>query len=264
MPENPYQTIERGGSGEIGWRIHYSETIGSTQEQAAELAAHGAAHGTAVIAEHQSAGRGRMNRHWHSPPGVNLYVSVILRSRMTPETLPQLSLVAGLALAEAVEAVAPGMVGLKWPNDLWLGRKKAGGIIAETVAERGRIAAVILGIGINVNLAYDELPAELRATATSIRAATGVECDRIALASALFSRLNNRYMEAESLGFGPLRPLWENYSVLTGTTVTVVSGAGRQSGMVRGIDSEGALLIEDSGELRRIVAGDVRLEGAYH
>lgn len=264
MPENPYQAIERGGSGEIGWRIHYFETVGSTQEQAAELALHGASHGTVVIAEHQSAGHGRMNRRWHSPPGVNLYISVILRPQMAPEALPRLSLVAGLALAEAVETVAPGIVGLKWPNDLWLGRKKAGGIIAETVAERGRIAAVILGIGINVNLAQDELPAELRATATSIRAATGVECDRIALASALFSRLNNRYMEAESRGFGPIRPLWENYSVLTGTRVTVVSGAGRQSGVVRGIDPEGALMVEDAGELRRIVAGDVSLEGTYH
>jgi BirA family biotin operon repressor/biotin-[acetyl-CoA-carboxylase] ligase len=264
MPENPYQAIERGGPGEIGWRIHYFETLGSTQEQAAELAVHGASHGTVVIAEQQGAGRGRMNRRWHSPPGVNLYISIVLRPRIAPEALPPLSLVAGLALAEAVETVAPGMVGLKWPNDLWLNRKKAGGIIAETIAERGRIAAVILGIGINVNLARDDIPAELRATATSIRAATGAQCDRIALASALFSRLNNRYMEAESRGFGPLRPLWEKYSALTGTRVTVVSGAGRQSGVVRGIDPEGALLIEERGELRRIVAGDVRLEGTYH
>jgi BirA family transcriptional regulator, biotin operon repressor / biotin---[acetyl-CoA-carboxylase] ligase len=263
MPENPYRAIERGGPGDIGWRIHYFASLGSTQEQAAELAGHEASHGTAVIAEQQSAGRGRMNRRWHSPPGVNLYISIILRPRMAPEALPQLSLVAGLALAEAIETVAPGIVGLKWPNDLWLGRKKAGGIIAETVADKGRIAAVILGIGINVNLAGDDLPVELRATATSIRIATGVECDRIALAAALFSRLNNRYMEAESQGFGPIRPLWENYSALTGATVTIVSEAGRQSGVVRGIDSEGALLIEDRGELRRIVAGDVRLEGAY-
>jgi BirA family biotin operon repressor/biotin-[acetyl-CoA-carboxylase] ligase len=264
MPDNPYQAIERGGPGEIGWRIHYFESIGSTQVQAGELAARGAAHGTVVIAEHQSAGRGRMNRRWHSPPGVNLYISIILRPQMVPEALPPLSLVAGLALAEAVESVVPGMVGLKWPNDLWLGRKKAGGIIAETVTERGRIAAVILGIGINVNLASHDLPPELRATATSIQAATGAKCDRIALASALFSRLNNRYMEAESCGFGPIRPLWENYSALTGTRVTVVSGAGRQSGVVRGIDPEGALLIEDRGEFRRIIAGDVSLEGAYH
>ena len=134
MPENPYQAIERGGPGAIGWRIHYFETLDSTQEQAAELAVHGAAHGTVVIAERQSAGRGRMGRRWHSPPGVNLYITIILRPRIAPEALPPLSLVAGVALAEAVETVAPGMVALKWPNDLWLDRKKAGGIIAEAIA----------------------------------------------------------------------------------------------------------------------------------
>ncbi len=263
MRPNPYQAIERGGPGQIGWRIHYFDTLASTQERAAELAARSAPHGEVVIAEQQSAGRGRMNRRWHSPPSVNLYISIVLRPRSAPEAMPQLSLVAGLALAEAVETVAPGLVGLKWPNDLWLGRKKAGGIIAETIAERDRIVAVILGIGINVNLAAGEIPEELRRTATSIRVATGVECDRIALAAALFSRLNNRYMEAESLGFGPLRPEWERYSALTGARVTIVSGAGRQSGTVRGIDADGALLVEEGGRLSRVVAGDVSLIGAY-
>src|SRR5581483_9226629 len=153
-------------------------------------------------------------------------------------------------------------VGLKWPNDLWLGRRKAGGILAETIADGARVAAVILGIGVNANLTADDFPAELRGIATSIRAATGVECDRIALAGALFSRLNNRYMEAESLGFEHLRPAWERYSVLTGARVTVESGAGQQRGIVRGVDRDGALLIEDRGAISRIVAGDVTLSGA--
>jgi BirA family transcriptional regulator, biotin operon repressor / biotin---[acetyl-CoA-carboxylase] ligase len=263
MGPNPYQAIARGRTGEIGWRIHYFESLPSTQQHAAELVARGAEHGEVVIAESQSAGRGRMNRRWHSPPDVNLYLSIVLRSRMPLEAIPQLSLVAGLALAEAVETAAPGLVGLKWPNDLWLGRKKAGGILAETIAEGERIAAVILGIGINVNMRADEISEELRRIATSIRAATGVECDRIALAAALFSRLNNRYMEAESLGFEHLRPAWEKYSVLTGARVTVESAAGRQSGVVTGIDRDGALLIEDRGAVSRIVAGDVSLYGAY-
>jgi BirA family biotin operon repressor/biotin-[acetyl-CoA-carboxylase] ligase len=263
MASNPYQAIERGAPGEIGWRIHYFETLDSTQECAAELAARGAAHGEVVIAEEQNAGRGRMNRRWHSPAGVNLYISIVLRPRLAPEAMPQISLVAGLALAEAVDTIAPGLVGLKWPNDLWLGRKKAGGIIAETFAVSDRITAVILGIGINVNLAANDIPEELRRTATSIRIATGVECNRIALAAALFSRLNNRYMEAESLGFGHLRPDWEKYSTLTGARVTIANGAGQQNGIVRGIDADGALVIDDGGELSRVVAGDVTLLGAY-
>ncbi len=260
---NPYEIIERGGPGEIGWRIYFFESLASTQEKAAELAAHGSAQGTVVIADSQSAGRGRMRRRWHSPPGVNLYLTVILRPRMAAELMPQLSLVAGVAAAEAIELVAPARVRLKWPNDLWIDGRKTGGIISETVTERGQIVAVLLGIGINVNLQAVEIPADLRETAISIRAATGESCDRPALAAALFSRLNYRYMEAERLGFDPVRPVWEGYSALTGRRVVVVSGTARETGVVRGIDVDGALMLETGTGTLRFVAGEVTVEGAY-
>jgi BirA family biotin operon repressor/biotin-[acetyl-CoA-carboxylase] ligase len=264
MPKHPYTAIESSQPGTIGCRIHYFEEVESTQNIARNLAAEGAAHGTVVIAETQSAGRGRMGRGWHSPPGVNLYTTIILRPKIPMAEVPRLSLVAGVAAAEALEDVAPGIVQLKWPNDVWLNGRKAGGIIAEAVTDRAqRLDSVLLGIGLNLNLAADDVPPEIRERAISVLIATGRGCDRVAVANSLFTRLNIRYMETVTHGFGSVRPAWERYSGLTGKRVTVVDAGTRDEGIVRGIDADGALLLETTSGTRRILAGDVTLEGAY-
>lgn len=264
MPQNPYLAIERGAPGRIGWRIHYFDEIDSTQEAARELAAGGAAQGTVVIAERQSAGRGRMGRTWHSPPGVNLYTTIILRPPIPLAEVPRLSLVAGVAAAEAVEREAPGIVTLKWPNDVWLRGRKAGGIIAEAVTDaHQQLDCVLLGIGLNINLAADDVPPELRGKATSMRIATGHRCDRTAIADSLFNRLDSRYMESLTRGFESIVPAWERYSALTGRRIAIVDGARHQSGIVRGIDGTGALLLDIGGRVERIVAGEVSVESAY-
>jgi len=264
MAANPYQQIENGEPGRIGWRIHYFDEVGSTQLVAAELAEEGAAQGTVVIAERQSAGRGRMGRSWHSPAGVNLYMTIILRPSMPLGQVPRLSLVAGVAAAEALETVAPGIVALKWPNDVWLKGRKACGIIAEAVTDAAQgLRCVLLGIGLNVNLALKDVPPDLRDKATSVRIATGRACDRIELASALFNRLHSRYMETEAAGFAAVHPAWERYSALTGRRVTVVDGDMRTEGVVKGIDDEGALMIDTDKGPAKILTGDVSIEGAY-
>ena len=264
MPKHPYSSIEHGHRGVIGCRIHYFAEVESTQNIARNLAAEGAPHGTAVIAETQGAGRGRMGRAWHSPSGVNLYTTIILRPRIAMAEVPRLSLVAGVAAAEALEEVAPGIVALKWPNDVWLNGRKAGGIIAEAVTDRAQqLDAVLLGIGLNLNLAKDDVPSDLRERAISVYIATGHRCDRVAVANTLFTRLNTRYDETVTRGFAAVRPYWERYSALTGKRVTVVDAGTREDGMVLGIDTDGALLLETSSGVRRIIAGDVTLEGAY-
>ena len=303
MAANPYREIETGEPGRIGWRVHYYDEVDSTQRIAAEFANQSAAQGTVVIAELQNAGRGRMGRQWHSPPRVNLYATIILRPAMPLNEVPRLSLVAGVAAAEALETVAPGRVALKWPNDVWLrtgdvnggagdatarasgqtadasdltpdpfpkGReskiawRKAGGIIAEAVTDGSqRLQCVLLGIGLNLNLAREQVPSELRDKATSVLIATGRRCDRIALAGALFKRLDTRYMETETRGFGVIRPLWEHFSALTGRSVVVVDTGARIAGVVKGIDADGALLLETTGRTIRILTGDVSIEGAY-
>lgn len=261
---NPYQSIENGEPGRIGCRIHYFTELSSTQETARDLARDGAAQGTVVIAEQQTAGRGRMGRSWHSPAGLNLYCTIILRPPIPLGEVPRLSLVAGVAAAQAIEREAPGIVALKWPNDVWLKGRKTGGIIAEAVTtSRQELDCVLLGIGINVNISEDDIPVELRDKATSVRIATGHVCDRIGIANSLFSLLDYRYMEVVTRGFDAIRPQWERFSALTGKRVTIVDGPRRESGIVRGIDADGALLLEVGSALQRILAGDVSIEGAY-
>jgi BirA family transcriptional regulator, biotin operon repressor / biotin---[acetyl-CoA-carboxylase] ligase len=265
LAANPYAKAAAGRPpGTIGWRVHYFEELESTQETAGAMAASGAHHGEVVIAERQSAGRGRLGRRWHSPPGVNFYGTFILRPDLPVAQAAILSLTAGVAVAEAMESVAPGVVALKWPNDVWLGGRKAGGIIAEAITDsRQRLACVLLGIGINLNLAQEQIPEDLRDKATSVLVATGKTCDRANLAAELFSRLDTRYMETLGGGFAVVRPLWERYSALTGRRVTVVEGQSRLEGTVLGIAPDGALLLESNGRTVRVLTGDVSIEGAY-
>jgi BirA family biotin operon repressor/biotin-[acetyl-CoA-carboxylase] ligase len=264
MARNPYSEIEHGDPGAIGWRIHYFDEVGSTQKVAAEMAEQGASQGTVVVAELQTAGRGRLGRSWHSPPNANLYATIILRPRMAIGEVARLTLVAGVGAAEAFETVAPGLVGLKWPNDVWLKGRKAGGIIAEAVtSERQELACVLLGIGLNLNLALHEVPEELRERATSVRIATGRRCDRIAVAATLFNRLNSRYMEAQESGFAAMKMAYERYFALAGKQVAVIDGAVRVAGRVVGIDDTGALMLETQAGTARVVAGEVSVEGAY-
>jgi BirA family biotin operon repressor/biotin-[acetyl-CoA-carboxylase] ligase len=195
---------------------------------------------------------------------VNLYATIILRPPIPLAEVPRLSLVAGVAAAQALEREAPNLVALKWPNDVWLRGRKAGGIIAEAVTDaQGRLSCVLLGIGINVNLDSADIPDDLRDKATSLRIATGHLCDRIAIADSLFNLLDSRYMETLTRGFDAVRPAWERFSALTGKRIAIVDGDRRQAGVVKGIDATGALLLDIGDRVERIVAGEVTVEGAY-
>jgi BirA family biotin operon repressor/biotin-[acetyl-CoA-carboxylase] ligase len=195
---------------------------------------------------------------------VNLYMTVILRPQMPLVEVPQLSLVAGVAAAEALEAVAPGLVALKWPNDIWLRQSKAGGIIAEAVTDTTKgLLCVLLGIGINLNLTSNDIPSELIGKATSVMIATGRQCDRVQFAAALFNLLDVHYKAAEMGGFSAVRQIYERYFALKGRRVTVVDGRTTVTGVVRGIDADGALILETRNDSIRILTGDVSVEGAY-
>jgi BirA family transcriptional regulator, biotin operon repressor / biotin---[acetyl-CoA-carboxylase] ligase len=261
---NPYQSIASGIPGRIGSEIRYFDQLDSTQRVAAELARDGAGQGTVVIAERQSAGRGRLGRSWHSPAGVNLYMTVILRPQMPLAEVPRLSLTAGVAAAQALETIAPGLVALKWPNDIWLRSRKAGGIISEAITDASRgLLCVLLGIGFNLNLASSDLPEELRDKATSVLIATGRECDRVQFAASLLDQLGAHYSAAEAGGFSTVRQIYERYFALSGRQVTVRDGRNAISGIVRGIDADGALILVTETGAVRILTGDVSLEGAY-
>jgi BirA family biotin operon repressor/biotin-[acetyl-CoA-carboxylase] ligase len=254
----PAELVPRltGGWREIVWR----EAIDSTQRLARERARAGAPEGTIVIAESQTAGRGRLGRRWHSPPGVNLYCTVVLRPHRSPAVVPQIGLVAAVAVADAIRDTIGRSAELKWPNDVLIDGCKVAGILTEMEGEAERVAFVLVGIGVNVNLDPAALPQELAGQATSLRAVAGAALDRVAFTARLLGALEARYGRFLAGGFAAIRPAFEATALLTGRAVRVSGPDATVEGRVVGVDDEGALLVERDGGARvRVVAGEVTL-----
>jgi BirA family transcriptional regulator, biotin operon repressor / biotin---[acetyl-CoA-carboxylase] ligase len=252
----------------FGGTVHYFETTDSTNTVAQQLARAGAAEGTVVIAETQTKGRGRLGRTWISPPFRNLYVSIVLRPPVAPSEAPRLGLVVGLATAETVAewtspAARPGAA-LKWPNDVLIDGRKVAGILMEMDAEDDRVRSVVAGIGVNLNMSPDDVPTDLRDKAISLSTAVGMPIDRVAFATRLLSRLEERYDQFVQHGFATLRPLWERLSCLQGRDVEIDDGGRRYRGRVCGIADDGALQLRDaSGAEITVVAGEVTVVDGY-
>ena len=256
----PAEIAARLSARRIGRVIHHFDSTDSTQRHAMALAREGAPEGTVVIAERQTHGRGRLGRSFFSPQGVSLYASMILRPEIPPGLAPQITLVAGLAVAEAVERHARLRPALKWPNDVLLDGRKVAGILTEMESEADRVLFVVCGPGVNLNVPRAAFPPELRRIATSILATTGRAVDRVAFATDLFEAFERLYDEFLSRGFGALRARWQALSVLTGRHVTVEGAGAPIEGEVVGIEDDGALTLESRGGKRiRVIAGDVTL-----
>jgi BirA family biotin operon repressor/biotin-[acetyl-CoA-carboxylase] ligase len=242
---------------ELAW---FAE-LDSTNRHALALAAQGAAHGTAVIAETQTAGRGRLGRSFFSPPRTNLYVSIVLRPNGSVATLGTLPLAAGVALAEAIAAELgdPARVELKWPNDVLVDGKKVSGILLER-ASASAAAAVILGIGVNLNVDPATFPDEFRARASSLSAQAGRKIDRARFAAALFERLERALDAHAAGGFAALRPRFDALFRMTGRRVRVADAAERvREGLVLGVGADGSLRLGTYDGEERLFAGDVTL-----
>lgn len=242
---------------EVGRIIHYRESVSSTNELAFRLASEGAGHGEVVIAEAQSQGKGRRGRAWISPPGLNLYFSIILRPELSPQRAPELTLVAALAAAEGLSARGVGAQ-IKWPNDLLIGGKKVGGILTELSSDSDRIQFAVVGMGINVNSLPSHFPPLVAANATSVAEALGTPIRRAHLVVDLWARLE-RWMDIHlEEGFFKVRDAWRVRCSMLGKSVTVDTGSERVAGVAEDIDESGALLLRtDDGRLQRILAGDV-------
>ncbi len=230
----------------------------STNDRAAARAREGAPEGLVVVADTQTGGRGRMGRSWHSPPGENLYVSLLLRPERPPWQLPPLTLLTGVAIAQALQArgVSPR---LKWPNDLLLedpsGPRKLVGVLTEMATERDRIKHVVVGIGVNVNATG--FPAELAGRATSLRLATGQPQDRGALLAAILERFEPAYDRALAEGAGSFLPTWRSLAALP-RPARVDRPGGSLQGLAVDVDDEGALLLRDAaGQSHRVFSGEI-------
>lgn len=265
VPDRLYpEELKRGlATRWLGQEIHYFESIDSTNRCALELGRAGAPHGSAVVAEGQTAGRGRLGRSFFSPPFLNLYSSVVLRPGITVVAAPTLILAAGIAVAEAVADFLPDTceVEIKWPNDVLVGGLKTSGILMEMVSEESRVDLATLGIGVNLNIERAEFPDEFREHATSLRTAGGQIVDRLAFTRGLYARLESVLDTHASGGFAALRPRFERRFHMQGRSVWVRGSGADLDGVVRGIAEDGALEVEaGDGGLRAVYAGDVTLQ----
>jgi BirA family transcriptional regulator, biotin operon repressor / biotin---[acetyl-CoA-carboxylase] ligase len=240
--------------GPFGRRILYFATTGSTSDVAAELAAAGGQEGAVVVADAQTAGRGRRGRTWFSPEGAGLYVSTVLepaRARNAARATLLTTLAAGAAIAEGVERATGLRADLKWPNDLYVGRRKLAGILAEGVAD-----AVVLGYGINVSAAA--YPPELSTRATSLESELGRAVDRPRVLVETLAALASRYADLLDGRFDAILDAWRARSPRSqGSRVSWTTISGEQTGITNGIDDMGALLVRIGDRIERIVAGEV-------
>jgi BirA family biotin operon repressor/biotin-[acetyl-CoA-carboxylase] ligase len=248
--------------GPLASRVVFFETIGSTNDVAAALASGGGAEGAIVIADAQTAGRGRRGRTWFSPPGSGLYISIVLapgRAAASPERATAiLTLAAGVALAEAVEAVTGLSPAIKWPNDLLVDRRKLAGILAEGVATPAAgLHAVVLGYGINVGAA--SFPPDLASRVTSLETELGRPIDRAAICAESIASVARRYDDLLAGRFDAILDAWRTRSFGSrGAKVEWDTPSGVRAGITEGIDGWGALLVRTGDTQERIVAGEVR------
>ncbi len=244
----------------IGNKIICFTETNSTNTVAFKLAEDGAPEGTVVLADSQSRGKGRLGREWSSPPGVNLYASIILRPPVLPLEASQLTFISAVAVARTVEQVTSLKVRIKWPNDLLLDGRKFAGLLNEMSAETEKINFVVMGIGVNINMLAGQFPADLRYPATSLLIEGGCVVERNSFVRILLREMDNIYDRYLQEGDQPVREEWLQRSRMVGCMVNVNSSGKLISGMVTGIDQIGALLLRlADGSEERILAGDVTI-----
>lgn len=239
----------------FGRRFEHHESIGSTQDRARELAEAGTEEGTVVFAEEQTAGRGRLGRGWESPPRQNLYLTLVLRP--PAEVLRSLSMLAPLAVAEAVEAMTGLLPVVKWPNDVLLNGGKLAGVLIDSQLA-GPEAYALVGIGVNVNLEPALYP-PIAGIATSLRAELGREIEREPLLAELLDQLERLY-GALLAGESPYAA-WRARLVTLGQRIQIRHGDAIEAGLAEDVNSDGALLLRrDDGSLLVLDAGEVTLD----
>ena len=242
----------------IGRSVRYYQSTGSTMDDAAAWARAGADEGAVVVAETQTASRGRMGRRWVSQEG-NLYFSVLFRPDAA--ALPLLSPLAGVAVARAIRQVAGIYPTIKWPNDIMVDGRKVAGILAESALAGSEIQYAIVGIGVNVALDVSADP-EIAATAASLNRLADKDIDRAELLRRVLQHMDARYLDI-SRGRSPI-PEWRRWLDTIGQRVTVAHHDTAQTGLAEDIDEHGNLLLRtDAGQLLTLTAGDITLNPVY-
>lgn len=249
-----------------GRNLYYFDETGSTNIDAKRYAEDGAEHGTVIVADMQTSGRGRRGKMWQSPSGSAVYMTIILKPDFLPDKASMLTLVMALSVADAITEFTGLPAGIKWPNDIVVNRKKVCGILTEMNAEHDYIQYVVIGVGINVNNASpEEFPEEIRQTATSLRIEKGEALIRAALIERVLTNFENNYDTfVRTLDLSALMDSYEKRLLNLNTEVKVLDPKGEYTGIARGINETGELLVEkEDGEIAAVYSGEVSVRGIY-
>ncbi|MGM7284897.1 bifunctional biotin--[acetyl-CoA-carboxylase] ligase/biotin operon repressor BirA [Pseudomonas guariconensis] len=249
------KVIHEHGRGDH-WPLWIHETIDSTNAEALRLIARGESAPFLVLAEQQTAGRGRRGRQWVSPFAENLYYSLVLRVEGGMRQLEGLSLVVGLAVMRTLQVFGLDAAGLKWPNDVLVGERKIAGILLELVGDPADVCHVVLGIGINVNMQSND---RVDQQWTSMKREVGGSIDRNRLVAQLNQQLQHELARHRRYGFAAFQEEWEQANLWQGRTVSLIAGSNRIDGVMLGVDGLGALRLEVEGVEKSFSAGELSL-----
>lgn len=247
----------------LGKVIHYQDELGSTNTELIELGEKGASEGTIVIADKQTGGKGRLEREWLSPAGVNLYISILMRPEILASDSTLLTFLASIALIETLEKTGITEAKIKWPNDIQINGKKVAGVLTEMRSKREMVDFLVVGIGVNINMSRDYMNQEMGTVAgiaTSIKEILGKDIDRGKFAADLLLELEKWYQVFSDKGKAPILREWtQRWGDLNKRVRVSIEGEEEFDGTAVGLDARGYLLVKtDGGETRKIIAGDVR------
>ncbi len=249
--------IKSGITGDIGRELFYYDVVGSTNAVALEIAG-GAAEGSVIISDGQTRGRGRLGRSWVSPPGVNIYLSILLCPRIKPEQVTLITIMSAVACARAVKKTTGLAISVKWPNDLMVSERKLGGILSEIKISGNDIVHAVVGAGINVNMEAGDFPDEIRAIATSVKNETGRSVPREPIVSAILNETARWYKLLNAGRTGEVLSEWRHLTSTLGRKVLVTSEQETYSGLAEAVDEAGMLLVRlPTGAIKRISTGDL-------
>jgi len=258
----PEQIIPKLQTKQLGKNIDYYTTCSSTQIIAVDKARQGAPHGTIIISEEQTAGKGRLDRSWNSTANNGIWMSVIIRPAISPEFAAQFTLVSAVAITQAIQDITNLTPQIKWPNDILINGKKVTGILTELQAEMDIVHSIIIGIGVNVNHDLSAFDESIQTIATSLKMENGVQVDRSLLVAKILyylEKYGDLYVEK---GFEPIKILWESHNCTIGKRIRATMLRETLEGVAIGITNDGVLELKlDSGEIRGIYSADIQLLG---
>ncbi|WP_338079288.1 biotin--[acetyl-CoA-carboxylase] ligase [Aquibacillus halophilus] len=229
----------------LGKTLIHKHSTGSTQIIGHQLAVEGTPHGTVVVADVQTEGKGRFDRKWHSSNNKGIWMSIVLRPNLLPNQAPQITLLAATVIADVIKSKTGLSPNIKWPNDVLINNKKVSGILTEMQAEQDRIQYMVLGIGININQSVETLANDIKASATSLRIESTIEWNIRDLIQETLAHFEQAYDSFIDEGFSPIKSKWESYAYMIGQSVRIKTFKKETTAQLIGIKEDGALIIKN-------------------